>query len=345
MNSDDDPSPPPNRPSTWIILAAVLATVALIGGLITIFSQEGDRLLNGTPAARADDQPARPAAAPTVPPAPETLPAIEGTVTASCTLDEGTPNAQTRRIEYEQRCALDEATPQPFEVPQTIALSVVTGEPANGTARSFVSADGRGYVTAGYVLGSEQWFVGGAPGAGDFAGLPIHFTGHSGADGGVVYDWYVDDGPPPVSATEGAADVAASAEVTFVCVPTPPASADTASGNSTAPDDAPVLRQSCTYDGDDPRFVPTSSADQAVLTASGGGAGRFGTTRFFAATYESGSIRTGLVESTGVLRFAGVATGSGELDGLLVHEIGWGETSADGTATGVIEMIATPADG
>jgi len=91
--------------------------------------------------------------------------------------------------------------------------------------------------------------------------------------------------------------------------------------------------------------VPTSSADQAVLTASGGGAGRFGTTRFFAATYESGSIRTGLVESTGVLRFAGVATGSGELDGLLVHEIGWGETSADGTATGVIEMTATPADG
>jgi hypothetical protein len=354
MNSDPEPRSSSHRPSTWIIIAAVVATAALIAGLVAIFSQEGDRLLNGTPAAPADDrsegQRAEAAAAPSATPAPETLPATEGTVSATCTLDAGVPNAQTQRVEHVQRCDVDDGGVQPFAVPQTIALSVVTAGAANDSARSFVSADGSGYVTAGYVLGSdsEYWFVGGAPGVGSFAGLPIHFAGRSGADGAVVYDWYLTDGLPPAS---NVASDGETTEVTFTCERTADpdadgtttnAGAETGTGDEGTGDVAAPVRQSCTYEGDDPRFIPLSNDDPAVVTASGGGAGRFGSTRFFAAAYESGTIRTGLIDDVGVLRFAGLAEGAGELSGTLVHEIGWGAMGADGSATGTIRMTALP---
>jgi hypothetical protein len=376
MTTESEPSPPPKRPSTWIIVAAALATAALILGLVTIFSQEGDRLLNGTAAAPAEDRgdarAAGPAAGPDPavdePAPPETLPADQGTVTATCTVGPGAPNAQTGRTEYEERCALDDADVEPFATPQPIALSVVADASTDGPARSFVSADGSGFVTAGYVLTTddltgddEQWFVGGAPGVGPFAGTSIHFTGRAGADGATVYDWYVDDGLPPTtptsletgsagtgsaetgsagtgSAETGSAETgsAETGEVRFVCERTVDA---TERAGTTDPAAEPI-RQSCTYEGDDPRFVPTADADQAVVTASGGGAGRFGSTRYFAATYESGAVRTGLVDADGVLRFTGLAEGTGELSGLLVHEIGWGETNADGSVSGIIRMTA-----
>jgi hypothetical protein len=257
--------------------------------------------------------------------------------------------AQSHRIEHDQQCVLAPVDPQPFASPQPISLSVVADGSPTVAARSFVSADGRGYVTAGYVrdddgAGSAGRFVGAAPGVGAFAGLTIHFAGRSEPDGTIVLHWYVGDGPAPPDATGDEP----TAEVEFRCEEVPAAAAPgdtgTTDADATAPSGPVTVEQSCTYTGDEPHAIPEDGTSRAVLTATGGGAGRFGETRFVAATYDSGTVRTLLVDPDGTVRFAGLAAGTEAGADTLVDELGWGRLDAGGATTGVIRLTTVPED-
>lgn len=322
-----DRNEPPTRSRTWMAVAASVAALALVGGLIIAANRDTD---DNVPAdeptvtvtvpdtAGVDGETARAPEAvdtadPAVEQATETLPPVElatqGTLSATCGTGAFDDNGDGS-ITGPQTCLVD-GDPLPGAAQTRNSLTIfLSGE---GTPDLFVSTGDTGFFNAGYSLpdGSVR-YSGFEPGVDEFAGETIYTLGRRPAGGEEIpgiSDWTTEPGNTPLPTTE---DGGISADVSVTCT------TEFASGDDTEQ----VLDQTCTYTSDDTRFVTApelvrvrvSPADPAALTLAQG-------PMFFTAQADSGASTAGISEDGTKIRAVGVRLGTGEFEGQLIHDV------------------------
>ncbi len=279
------------RPRTGLLVAASLAAITLIGGLIVVANRDGER----TPLDRPEPTPTVPATDPAIAgdPAPadeETAPVVvdpdlpsstetdadavspevlpqvepisEGVFEPVCT-DVGQPTQapDDSRLIVQQTCELLGVDVQPFAVDQGFEVSLlenVGGErtAAIGTAVGvFLGLGDDGFMNTGLLWddGTKGRWVGIADGIDEYEGTPVFMSafGTQNADGSG------DERTSRWWTNDGARpdfdEVEVTAEITFVCEPAQ--FAGTGSNQVALPGSVPgaIL---CSYDGDDPDLVP-----------------------------------------------------------------------------------------
>ncbi len=385
---DPDTNKLNKRPRTGMLVAASVAAIALVGGLVVVANRDDD----APPADRPDPVPTvavtDPAIAgdaaesvddstsvvdpsssrrrrtsgrrPEVRPRPRRrrptarscrrssrLTCHAGSlIVPTCTNGEAVSDARTTVDRRRTGPATSSAsTPNRSRLIQVVELSLLedVGTPES-PAGAFVSLGDNGFMNAGLLWDSGTRGVGSeSPKVRTItSGEPIWLSADSmqNADGSldeIDARWWSTEGPRPAAAE----DSELTAEVTVVCEQVP------VEGEFVSAD------QTCTYEGDDPRFVPEPESGRFVLfpadfatTANGSGAVF---NDYFTATLGDTTIRAGLVEGFQFVRWVGIRPGTGEFEGLLIQEHGWVETvqgtSGESTATGVIQMTVLPADG
>ncbi len=104
-----------------------------------------------------------------------------------------------------------------------------------------------------------------------------------------------------------------------------------------------VLDQSCTYSSDDPRFdrapevirvrIFPPDPDSTTLAAY---------PLFVTGNSDDGYAFAGIAEDPTTLRGLGVRPGTGDFDGMLVHDVAHLVTSSDGDLSGTIRSTVYP---
>ena len=352
---DPDTNRLQRRPRTGLLVAASVAALALVGGLVVVANRDD----SAPPADRPDPTPTvvvtDPAIAgdpepvvvdPELPTDPETAPEGEalppvgppsqGVFVPTCTTDDGVPDPENGRLVVEQNCTIVGVDAQPFNAEQVVELSLLENVGTEETpAGAFVALGDNGFMNAGLLWdeGTKGRWVGIAEGVGDYEGEPVFLSAIStqNADGSLDEldgQWWTTDGPRPAF---DAVDV--TAEITFECIL-----------------DLTTAEQSCNYDGDDPRFVPEREVHdlqtmQVDFATTGNGTGSVAESAFFTSTNaDQTSLRVGIVTASQYPRFTDVRPGTGEFEGSLIVGNGWGEATTPGglTTRGVIQLTVVP---
>ena len=240
------------------------------------------------------------------------------------------PNPDTGRLEASQDCTFEQADDPPFAETGNWHIAFDLDRATTELAEAIIGGGPEGFVYAGYINGPGN-FVGIFPGTGDYEGESIYATGTSPGSGTVPFRWHIGDGPFPAPEAGPDEEVA---EVTFQCVLT------------FLDDDGSVATydQRCTYDGDDPRFVPEPETFTLLVDTSDPLLEAAADLQFATATSETQTLRNGILEDGSVIRWRGVRAGTGEFEGRIIDEIAWGNTDDAGTTSGTIWMTA-PAPG
>ncbi len=361
----------PTRSRTWMLIAASVAAVALVGGLIVAANRDSDTVPADRPAVSVPEtqvdgeaavdpdaqqpdaqQPVEPEPVPAEPDsadAGEQLPEIEplqqGTFVPTCTIGDAADDSANGRFAVQQTCVIAGDAEQPFRADQTMELSLLENAGTDQTpAGAFVTLSENGFMNAGLLWddGTRGRWIGLAEGEGDYEGAAVYLYGSSlqFPDGSEEFDghWWVGEGAQPSTSDQTETVV----DVSFVCEQV--ASVDPETTHT----------QTCTYDSADPRFIPgPETIDVNVFPAdfatTADGSGAVMSTDFFTSVSDADAIRSGLVTAGQVIRWSGMRSGSGELEGMLIHELGWGEVAegdVDGTSTltGIIQMTVVPSD-
>ncbi len=320
---DPDRKPPTTRPKPWLMVTAAAAAVLVIVGVVVATSGNDDE---GGQVTTVDPEPtAAPTETPESEPEPDPDPlATQGAIGGICQTGTPVENTDTGRPESNQRCTFNAADDPPFA--ESTEATVAQTSSASGVT-AVISGDGAGVASAGYEARAPFQGIGIAPGSGAYEGETIYMLLSAAGTDRIGIVWQLDDGPFP--APEPGPDEIV-AEVTFECVLT------------FLDDDGSVATydQRCTYDGDDPRFVPepetsTLLVDRGdpLLEAAAG-------LQFASAVSDTQTLRNGILEDDSVIRWRGVRAGTGEFEGRTIDEIAWGNTDDAGTTSGTIWMTA-----
>lgn len=260
-------------------------------------------------------------------PVPEEPLSSQGQVLVQCDFSEaGAPNERydaTGRFRINNPCTDRSDGPQPVDVGQMLSFEIIDEGPQLEVATALLGFSDSSHIYSGTAQGANGRFFSSVLGTGDYADEVLHMVGHSPGDGAITFDWYVGDGPPPFGAV---GEFDETVEIAIECVPTG-IPADAATGVTAA--------ETCTYTSDDPRFTLPSSTDLIWEIDAGEDGAATGTIALYNAVTDSGTVRGGLVDDQGVRRWAGVADGLGDVDGV-VNEIGWAQTDGAGVTTGVM---------
>ena len=235
-----------------------------------------------------------------------------GEVAGTCSYSfvDGSPY-QSCKVTSEEPSALPSTFAQGFE-----SFTVEgTTTPAGG-AQALVGGSDTAFVFAGTNLSDTARIIGATRGVGQFEGSTAHafvLSPANSPDGRFTMDWFVGDDPQFEPGIDGE-----SAIVDVVCV----------IGEST---------ESCTYLGTDDRFVPAPDERTLVFIDPKGVTDPIDGVVAFTSAAETGAFRAGLVDANGLRRFTGLSDGTGEFDGVLLAEEGWGQVDGD-TFTGSVRM-------
>ena len=359
------------RPRTGLLVAASLAAITLIGGLIVVATRDGER----TPLDRPEPTPTVPVtdpaiagdpapvdadendeSAPVVDPElepssdgeapPQVEPLTQGAFVANCETGAATPDPGSGRIVVEQDCSVDGVGAQPFASDQVLELSLLEEVGAeNSPAGAFVALGDNGFMNAGLLWddGTQSRWVGIAEGIDDNAGRAVFLAASSSQDADGLLDeidgqWWTDTGPRPGSSD----DPEIVAEIAFTCQEIPSSTNE------------PNLIIECAYDGEDiTRFIPESERFVSRFIPADFGPTQNGpnsvlSSDFISAVSEDGTvIRSGVYAAFRYFAWSGLRVGTGEFEGSLLHESGWAETSVPGDASsfeGVIQLSVIPVD-
>lgn len=273
---------------------------------------------------------------PVVEQATETLPPVEletrGIMQSTCEIGllEGDPEVS---MTAPQTCDID-GDPLPVRAEEQISLTLLASEPTVAT-ELFVSTSDDGFLSAGYSYDENLHvrLVATQPGVGEYEGEAIRQLSRDGADG-FIMEWStdVDDAPLPTTEEGGI-----SAQITITC------SAIYIEGD----DISQVLEQTCSYAGDDARFVPepevitirlfAADPDVTVLAP--------GTPAFITGTTDSGTAMAGITTGVdSIVRAVGVRPGTGEFDGMLIHDVMHLIVDDAFNVTGTISSTVYPAE-
>ena len=367
---DPDTNKLDKRPRRGMLVAASVAAIALLGGLVVVANRDDDiapadrpdpTVPVTDPAIGGDPEPAPVAVDPELPTDPdgvsgaesggEVLPPVglptQGILSATCTTSSFDEN-DDGTITGPQTCVL-EADPLPVAALEQNSLTIYLSGP--DTPDLFVSAGNKGSFTAGYTTpdglpspGSVR-YSGLQPGVDDYSGETIYFLGArpggSEADPGTS-DWTTAPGDTPLPTTAQGArfddarrhfGTGISADVSVTCT------TELVSGDNTEQ----VLDQTCTYASDDTRFVTAPDlvrvrvfpANPDSLTLGNG-------PTFFTAQADSGAATAGVSEDGTKIRAVGFRAGTGEFEGLLIHDVMYLIADSDANITGVIRSTVYP---
>ena len=350
---DPDTNRLDRRPRTGLLVAASVAAIALVGGLIVVANRDDDSppadrpdptVPVSDPAIAGDPEPAPVVVDPDLPTDPdgavvpepegEVLPPVElptqGIQSVICTTSNFDEN-DDGSITGPQNCTY-EGDPLPVAASERGRLTIfLSGQNAPDL---FVSTGDEGAFTAGYTTrdGSVR-YSGFQPGVGDYAGETIHFLGVR-ADGSEatpgISDWTTDPGDTPLPTTE---EGGISAEIAISC------SAEFVSGDDTEQ----VLDQSCTYSSDDPRFDRAPEVIRVrIFPPDPGSTTLAAYPLFVTGNSDDGYAFAGIAEDPTTLRGLGVRPGTGDFDGMLVHDVAHLVTSGDGDLSGTIRSTVYP---
>ncbi|MFK7916529.1 MAG: hypothetical protein AB8G14_00510 [Ilumatobacter sp.] len=351
------------RPRTGMLVAASVAALTLVGGLIVVANRDGepapadqpepaptvpatDPAIGGDPAPVVDEE----ASPVTVDPEGEALPQVEppaqGAFVPNCTNGDPVPDPDNARLVLESDCEFGAVGVLPFAGDQLLEVSVLqdVGTPET-PATAFVSLGNDGFMNAGLNWGgfTRGSYVGVAEGIDDYAGTAVFLSDFSSqnADGSNrVSDgrWWTNAEPQP-GAT---GDFPTVAEISIACADTSPSTNE------------PTTVFECTYDGEDiARFMPESERHVGRIIPADFGPTQNGpssvlSSDFFSTTSEDGMvIRSGVYATFRYFVWSGLRVGTGEFEGSLLHESGWGQTSSPGDPSsfeGVIQLSIIPID-
>lgn len=314
---DPDRKPSTTRPKPWLMVTAAAAAVLIIVGIVVAASGSDDE---GGQVTTVDPEPTP---APTENPEVERLPA-EGALSGLCQTGSGVENAETGRVESNQRCTFNVADDPPF--PEVAAARLTRSTSERGEPALLTGGDGSGFALAGYEASGPFRGVGIAPGVGAYEGETIHLLLRATGVDRIAVVWQLDDGPLPEPET-GPDQIVA--EVSFTCVLT---FLDEDGGVA-------AYDQTCTYGGDDARLVPEPETFRVTVDERDPFLDPTGGIAFISAVSDNGTLRSGLVDGD-VVRLRGTRAGAGELEGRLIDEIAWGTDDGAGTTTGTIWMTA-----
>jgi hypothetical protein len=333
---------PRNQSRTWMLIAASVAALALIGGLIVATNRDDNVPANqpavtvpGTLGVDGETAP-DPAVAPdpALEQAAETLPAVElptqGVMNPICTTTEFTPN-DDGSITGPQNCVTEaEILPISAEVNGTLTDFSPESPPS-----LFVSTDEDGSFTAGYTTSDGVVrYSGFAPGVEDFDGETIFILGRRPVGGEqipAISEWTTEPGDAPLSTTE---EGGISAEVTVTCSGTIRQRGDTEQ----------LLDQACTYSGDDARFVPEPEVIRVRIFPADAAATTLAEYPLFVTgDTDAGYVFAGIAEDLTTIRGLSVRPGTGEFEGMLVHDVAYFTTASDGSISGTIRSTVYPA--
>lgn len=349
--NDHDPS---RRNRTWLLIAASVAAIALVGGLIVAASRTGD---DNAPADRPT-VPSTPTSDPgetgetdgelTVDPnaeqetgaappptilADDTLPPVSlqttGTWTGTCAFGNFLMN-DDGSLTAPQTCS-QEGDPLPAPAQDRISLTLFVNDDELQN-EPFLSVSDSGTISAGYNYppNGGAYFVGLAPGVGDYDGEQVHFLGHSPFSSGTRSDWTIDPDDAPLPST--ADEVGISAEVAVSCTPT----------GGGLEGIALVLEQACTFDGDDPRFVPDDTVFRTRLISPDGEPYADQRPAFVIGEGDDRYVVGGIAEDFVVIRAVGHRSGSGEFEGMEIHDVIHFESDPEGNLTGTMRSTVYP---
>lgn len=240
---------------------------------------------------------------------PESQPAASaltsGEVSGNCAyafvgqIDVGAVLDQSCRISPENSSALPDEFGQQF-----IQFAAVQGTatPAGGATVVAGGSDGA-FVLAGTVLADTARLVAVTRGVREFEGSTVHVVVFSPAspDGRFTMDWFVGDEAPLDPIVDET-----SAMVEFEC---------TLAGGA----------ESCTYEGNDDRFVPGDDDRTLATIVPDGVTDPIDGVSIFTSAAPDGAFRAGLDDENGLRRFVGLREGTGEFEGGLIAEEGWGQ--------------------
>ena len=358
---DPDTNRLQKRPRTGLLVAASVAAIALVGGLVVVANRDDD----ASPADRPEPTPTvvatdpaiagDPEAAPVVvdpdlptDPEGEILPPAEqvsaGSAEATCAFGAPAMSADGTGTTLEQTCTFDETAVLPFDATQNVELTVQDARAVAATqAAPYSSVADSGLLSAGYsyAQGGVARFVGVAPGTGDYEGQQVFITGLGEGNVDAVFDWTLDETlPAPPGASES------SAEVMVECALTG-AGFDEQSA-------AITYDQACTFSGDDPVFVPEPASGQLQQFDSDPSDGEVvdetGGFTYVTSVLGDDVLFSGLIDRRGVARFVSVWPGTGDLEGMLIHGVARIESTPDPTpddpnrvtVSGTIQVTALP---
>jgi hypothetical protein len=367
---DPDTNKYSKRPRTGLLVAACLGAAALVGGLVVIGARDDETLpadrpdptvpvddaaIGGDPDAAPVDIDAEPPTEPdaAVDPVDETvgevLPSVglanAGSADATCAF--GAQGFDGGRTILEQTCTFDETSPLPFEAVQALELTVHDARAVEGLgAAPYASVADSGLLSAGYsyARGGLARFVGVADGVGGYEGQQVTITGLGEGNVDATFDWNVDDMlGAPLAASDSVSEITIECEL----------------GNYPGrirelEDAAFVYDQECTFSGGAAGFVPGPLAGEFRTFDSNPGDGQVvpevGGFTFFTTTFDDEMLFSGLLGADGDIFFVSVWSGTGDLEGTLIHGVGRAQavpapTDDDPTrqvATGVIQVTALP---
>ena len=345
-----DRNEPRNRSRTWLAVAASVAAVALVGGLIVVANRDTDDNVpadqpavtvtvpdtTGVDAETApapDGESSDAAVDPAVEQATETLPPIDvqtrGILKTTCEIGvlTGDPNVS---MTAPQTCVTD-GNPLPVQAREEISLTLFEPSVTPAPGQVFVSSSDDGYLSAGYNYddGLHVRVIATQPGVGEYEGETIRQLTRGG-DGEFVIEWSsdVDDAPLPTTEEGGI-----SAELTITC------EAQFVSGTDTEQ----ILDQSCTYTSEDPRFDRAPEVIRSrIFRPASGPTTLAGYPQLITGETDGGALFAGFAENNKSARVVGVRQGTGEFEGMLIHDVAHYNTASDGSVSGTIRSTVYP---
>jgi hypothetical protein len=333
------------------MVAASVAVLALIGGLIFAGTRADEDLVPAdqpVPTVPADpvDEADPEVSTPLEPDADATRP-TSGTISGGLDCSHG-PTSED--VELNRRVTAQSCPPDPdnaggpfpneFVERATIIELNDPGLPVDVPATQFVRITTTGDISAGLLTTNDDRdpdarnirLVGIAAGANDYEGVTIHTSSRflASNDAGSGLDWYIDDGSHTIPNSEV---VELTSNVTITCE------------GVLVDDGDPTTEtydQTCNYVGADARLVPQPNTQRVVIFEADESVEAIDGTRYITMVTDSGTIRAGIIDRDGVIRFVGMTDGSGELEGTLVHELAWGQADARGGITAEGQIFTLP---
>lgn len=367
LTPNDNPNP---RSRTRWLVAASVAVIALVGGLIVVGNRDtaenlpADRPVPSTPTddpvavdgevdvESGGEQPtdaapvvvADPDLEPTVDatPAPtilstETLPPVplqaSGQYTSICAFGNFSDDSDVSTTAT-QTCSTD-GNPLPVQAQERNQLTLFfNASPTGGDGPdSFVSVSDDGALMVGYNYNDNQsvYTLGTSLGVGDYEGETVYLLGRFNDDINAIGDWTIEPGASPLATSE---EGGISAEVTMQCEATF-VSEDVGEQ---------FFDQACAFAGDDDRFVPAPQVlGVRVFTVDGSAFGsQLQQSSFVIVATTDGFVFSGIADEPDTMRAVGVRPGTGEFEAMEIHDVYYIEIDDAANLTGTMRSTVSP---
>ena len=347
MLTPNDNDPTKRSRIVWLVAASV-AVIALVGGLVAVANRDtaenlpADQPVSSTPSddpTPIDGEPDSESTTQSGDVLPDVEPIASGQYTMTCDVTETMVFDADDVGTAPQRCALT-GDPLPIDPDQELSLELYR---TDASTVAFTVSNDDGYLSAGYTYTPGAATPGGEdPVDATRAGFPVTraiglFSGTDRYDGETItafirsqndvdllVDWTTElDLESPGDSESGAV----SAELTMECQAT-------FVGQDVAEQ---RIEQACTFTGDDERFVPAPQTFDARLFSTDGEplGSRPDMASFVIGTNDNGFLFSGIASDASSFRAVGVRPGTGEFEGMLIHDVYDVEVddSANATAT------------